>query len=411
MLSPGVLHARREWLLLQRNPLPGVELCDEDSSKITTCPKPKLMADDFEDCTCIQVDHPRWLSWQLFISGISNQDYGSAFFQLMLSFNEDSNLHTPQAQFKTIPYHPNIHPVSGFLRCPFLSRWETFSSEYNYPYIELVKHIQHILSFPDLETANHTAAANLYLLDRDAYHRFMKQCVEASLHVSRGNPPSLQTKQLNTDNLAPNLSTNRCSDDVSAEVKRVPAVISFSDYHAIWKKLGTTPSYDEEECIHPITNHPGLQNEQLLSSSVWPHPLSRQSGKGSFTSTDSNLDTNIPFTQNQERRVDSSRKVVVHRFCVSRASSRRRSSSFSSVLSCHLDNSLQGNKDVKFYQSVLDETSECVAIKTDGSSGGESQTRHSLTDSDADDLIHWAGALTPTYQLETDMEFCIDNNL
>ncbi|EGD75932.1 hypothetical protein PTSG_00639 [Salpingoeca rosetta] len=181
MLARGVLHARRERQLLHLHPIPGVLVMspsidahdnnhaddnddDDDVQQEPTTERRKQTTaeaagenvgrgtvnvsdndhhddndngNDDDSDTVNNHNHigspaaraskappsKVWLNWSVLISGLPKQDYAEACFRLQLTFDEESPAVPPRVQFLTIPYHPNVHPVTGLVCMPTLERW------------------------------------------------------------------------------------------------------------------------------------------------------------------------------------------------------------------------------------------------------------------------------------------------
>jgi len=214
MHSRAVLLLQREHKLLQDVPPAGIMAAPLDATRLT---------------------------WRASLGGLPGLLYGGATFQLDLEFPADYNQSPPQIMFRTIPYHPNIHPQTGrvsvLLACNVL-RWSS-----DLTLRDVLLGVQTLLSRPRLEpehVIHGAAAADLLRADGSCFGRLATSCVEASLRVVRGLSPHV--------GINPNIDffseVSRPFSGVAIPPKVRPAApllrVDFERYHSAWKQIAST---------------------------------------------------------------------------------------------------------------------------------------------------------------------------
>lgn len=207
-----------------------------------------------EGLTASPVSEDDLYNWNAVIKGLAGTPWEGGIFHLRLKFTNTYNTSLPSVQFMTIPYHPNVHPVSGVPALEILSK-EHWNETYTMSSI-LMK-IQVLLSEPELDSGciYNQQAAYYYIHANHTYKQLVFDCVTASLRIQAGLMPYESTEESKTDFVEPGPVASSSSPlfpppppaptGQKQRSKQTKKKIPFDDYHALWQGLATTvPAYN-----------------------------------------------------------------------------------------------------------------------------------------------------------------------
>lgn len=212
MHSRAYMLLEKEWFKLQREDLPwGIQA------------KP-LNKDDM-------------FIWEGSIKGPKDTMWEGGIFKLYLQFGEEYNAEPPKIFFHTIPFHPNVDPITGQICADFLDDAHCWKEFYSISYMLLS--VQMLLSNPVIDNAINPNAAQIFASSPSGFRQTVLDCVLASKRVEAGLKPHTAddidlTRSPPREQELPNISVD--------ETSKVPRVgkVSFDDYHAMWSGLATT---------------------------------------------------------------------------------------------------------------------------------------------------------------------------
>ncbi|XP_068726851.1 ubiquitin-conjugating enzyme E2 U-like [Montipora capricornis] len=212
MHSRAYMLLEKEWFKLQRENLPwGIQA------------KP-LNEDDM-------------FIWEGSIKGPKDTMWEGGIFKLYLQFGEQYNAEPPKIFFHTIPFHPNVDPITGQICADFLDGAHCWKEFYSISYMLLS--VQMLLSNPVIDNAINPNAAQIFASSPSGFRQTVLDCVLASKRVEAGLKPHTAddidlTRSPSKEQELPNISVD--------ETSKVPRVgkVSFDDYHAMWSGLATT---------------------------------------------------------------------------------------------------------------------------------------------------------------------------
>ncbi|XP_068676826.1 ubiquitin-conjugating enzyme E2 U-like [Montipora foliosa] len=212
MHSRAYMLLEKEWFKLQRENLPwGIQA------------KP-LNEDDM-------------FIWEGSIKGPKDTMWEGGIFKLYLQFGEQYNAEPPKIFFHTIPFHPNVDPITGQICADFLDDAHCWKEFYSISYMLLS--VQMLLSNPVIDNAINPNAAQIFASSPSGFRQTVLDCVLASKRVEAGLKPHTAddidlSRSPPKEQELPNISV-----DETSKVSRVGKV-SFDDYHAMWSGLATT---------------------------------------------------------------------------------------------------------------------------------------------------------------------------
>ncbi|EDO45069.1 predicted protein, partial [Nematostella vectensis] len=155
--------------------------------------------------------------WEATIKGPKDTLWEGGIFKLYLQFDEGFNDIPPKVYFHTIPFHPNVDPVTGIPCLDFLDDYDQWKEYYSLNYILLS--IQMMLSNPVLKDAVNADAAQMYRSSPGAYRQLVLDSVLASPTRAQKQPQSLEEGRKRSQKVAK---------------------VSFEDYFSMWSGMATT---------------------------------------------------------------------------------------------------------------------------------------------------------------------------
>ncbi|XP_032243043.2 ubiquitin-conjugating enzyme E2 U [Nematostella vectensis] len=203
--------------------------------------------------------------WEATIKGPKDTLWEGGIFKLYLQFDEGFNDIPPKVYFHTIPFHPNVDPVTGIPCLDFLDDYDQWKEYYSLNYILLS--IQMMLSNPVLKDAVNADAAQMYRSSPGAYRQLVLDSVLASKRVDAGLQPHF------TDNgdLTRAQKQPQSLEEGRKRSQKV-AKVSFEDYFSMWSGMATTkPAPKSKNPLSDILRtdsklqaaHFGLQQHEL----------------------------------------------------------------------------------------------------------------------------------------------------
>lgn len=112
-----------------------------------------------------------------------------------MTYPSDYDTSPPVVRFMTIPFHPNVHPITGQPCIDWLDSkqaWLEVCSKYGTPSPESIAlHLRSMLGNPTnwLQSPANADAAAMITSDPDKYVAIARECVAASQRVKRGLAP------------------------------------------------------------------------------------------------------------------------------------------------------------------------------------------------------------------------------
>ncbi|CAH1244045.1 UBE2U [Branchiostoma lanceolatum] len=202
--------------------------------------------------------------WSATVMGLKDTIWEGGIFQVQLKFNEFYNEEPPEVAFHTIPFHPNVHSVTGRPCIEYLDNIQEWKESYSLVHILLS--IQTLLSNPVVEDAVNDDAAKMLVRNPDRYLEMVRSCVDASKRVQAGLSPHLEEESKIRRDFQPFVAPTAKTAGVKTRK------VSFDEYHTTWSGIATskaTPAMKNPllESIRddPIrqSSHYGLTVDQL----------------------------------------------------------------------------------------------------------------------------------------------------
>ncbi|KAI0231319.1 Ubiquitin-conjugating enzyme E2 U [Lamellibrachia satsuma] len=175
--------------------------------------------------------------WIVKMKPFKGSSWEGGEFTVYLRFNEYFHDKPPEVYFYTIPFHPNIDPVSGRPCVDFLDDPQKWSSDYSISYILLS--LQLLLDEPVLQNPVNVEAMTLVLTQPDKYSSIIHHCVTASLHTPA---LSMSSKSNSMSSASQRTSHKPASLQPTAKPLSAKTVrkLSFEDYYATWRQIATS---------------------------------------------------------------------------------------------------------------------------------------------------------------------------
>ncbi|XP_077189584.1 ubiquitin-conjugating enzyme E2 U isoform X2 [Paroedura picta] len=170
------------------------------------------------------------MEWIAEIQGLKDSLWERAELQLAIKYTENYNKIPPNVNFTTIPFHPNVDPVSGRPCVDFLddpSKWNT-----KLTMSSLLLTIQVMLSNPVLDNAVNMEAAEMLNNNISLYRERVIQCVTTSQRLEAVASTEHKTETSIKFYVAPEEST--------PEQQRKITTISYEDYYLSWFQIATS---------------------------------------------------------------------------------------------------------------------------------------------------------------------------
>lgn len=174
--------------------------------------------------------------WTVKIKGNQGSIWEGGIFILILKFGEQYNEMPPEVFFYTVPFHPNVDPVSGYIGLDLLNSktWETSHSILN-----VLSDIQDLLCHPVLErNVLNKQARDMYIESPHAYRQIIADCVRHSQQIELGLNPDIEDEYKSLKQI-PVLNQGTENMQVTQKTRRNFNKVSFEDYHFTWSDIAT----------------------------------------------------------------------------------------------------------------------------------------------------------------------------
>ncbi|XP_031550533.1 ubiquitin-conjugating enzyme E2 U-like [Actinia tenebrosa] len=213
----------------------------------------KMKKDPVWGITAQPLNEDDWFTWEATVKGPKDTLWEGGIFKLYLQFNENYNCIPPKIYFHTVPFHPNVDPVSGIPCIDFLDNQEEWKEYYSINYMLLS--IQMMLSNPILDYSVNVEAAKMCHIAPSAYKQMILENVLASKRVDAGLKPHLENE---IEVTKPEKQEQPAKNTEQSNKRLQIAKISFDDYHSLWSGIATT---------RPVPSSKNPLNEMLKSDS------------------------------------------------------------------------------------------------------------------------------------------------
>nr|XP_026694493.1 ubiquitin-conjugating enzyme E2 U-like [Ciona intestinalis] len=174
------------------------------------------------------------------LSGLQNTSWGDGQFHLTLHFSEHYNYEVPSITFNTVPFHPNVDPLSGRLSAGFLEREGKRVTSVR----GILLGVQALLSEPDLDDVVNKEAAEMLQDSPHGYEEMVMSCAAESKRL----------QEVLTEKVLQNMSEAKYGNvkepveiireektNSSSHTSTMPTrQISFDVYHRTWVQVATT---------------------------------------------------------------------------------------------------------------------------------------------------------------------------
>ncbi|KAM4722954.1 ubiquitin-conjugating enzyme E2 U [Rhinophrynus dorsalis] len=187
------------------------------------------------------------LEWVATVQGLKDSLWEGAVLQLSIIYTENYNSSPPSIMFHTIPFHPNVDPLSGKPCIDFLDN----PKEWNpcFTMSKLLLTIQALLSNPVMENAVHLEAAELLNSKPSIYRDIVLNCVKTSrLIESDGAVGNVMGEVLMCEQerlMVPSVpglgKPEKCRCITTEKIKSV----SFEEYHDNWMEIATSKATED----------------------------------------------------------------------------------------------------------------------------------------------------------------------
>ncbi|CAF0914998.1 unnamed protein product [Didymodactylos carnosus] len=253
MHSRAYLLIKRDLLLLETYPIKGIEL-------------EKIENDNCFDLT-LNICPNQQSIW-----------YG-CIFHVQLLFSDTYNVQPPLIQFEsTIPYHPNIDPITGRAKLSCIEKWNP-----RYTLRLLLDELINIFTEPNEHTIINSDAMRMLRHRPQDYYLIVEDCIQksqlfqsTSKQKISNTPIHSVTSAKDNRNLIIKKGHQRSYTTMTRHHNYVPQQkISFEDYYNTWKGIATSKSKanDENPLLELLSLHPKLQSQHLA---LRPTELGRQ---------------------------------------------------------------------------------------------------------------------------------------
>lgn len=254
------------------------------------------------------------------VNGLDETIWQGGVFQVYMKFEPSYNQTAPSVHFQTIPFHPNVHMITGRPSLDFLddaSKWKPGQHSIKY----VLKSMQQLLANPLLDLAVNMDAVFLLKDSPSEYESVVKQSIEATKRIrdilaqkkktpKLGRPESndyVSTKDIMNDllvrpaslgskqnsfprfplfKIAPfqitrnkenfgiasvvssRVSNHNRKDSAMSSKSEAPRVknVSFDDYSKLWTSIATTKSVKDEQNLY--LNESLINNPSLLAQHI-----------------------------------------------------------------------------------------------------------------------------------------------
>ncbi|XP_039274129.1 ubiquitin-conjugating enzyme E2 U-like [Styela clava] len=191
--------------------------------------------------------------WYATISGLNNTIWENGCFHITILFNENYDDDPPEIKFNTIPFHPNIDPVTGQPCIELFSDYLKNGSS-GLSISNLLINLQTLLSNPVLDNAVNAEAADLLKTAPHIYIQLVKNCVIESkklIDILKGQDLESNNTTQKQSNIQFLLQSKRVSSTDSCSKR--PKQVSFDEYHRNWVEIASSQSSAIISLIQPYS--------------------------------------------------------------------------------------------------------------------------------------------------------------
>ena len=210
-----------------------------------------------------QPSSDNFYKWRIIFPALENTIWTGGEYRILVQFPPNYNTFPPEIRFLTIPYHPNIDPITGLVNIPITLPF--YWTEHN-SIIEIVTSLQQLLSEPYVgdECVLNQEAAACYSETPSTYRQIAQDCVIASIKISAGIAPYIQEETPKTTPI-PDPTPSRVPQTSLPNLAPIQHV-SYSDYLSIWSDLATTKN-TRKQALSPIETHHHMGKQDNTDSS------------------------------------------------------------------------------------------------------------------------------------------------
>eukprot|EP01086_Lenisia_limosa_P006707 TRINITY_DN25754_c0_g1_i1.p1 TRINITY_DN25754_c0_g1~~TRINITY_DN25754_c0_g1_i1.p1 ORF type:complete len:151 (-),score=3.43 TRINITY_DN25754_c0_g1_i1:43-495(-) len=115
------------------------------------------------------------LVWNAVIFGPEESPWEGGTFKLFLEFDESYPNKCPKVRFVSQVYHPNVYSDGAICLDILQNQWSPI-----YDVCAILTSIQSLLTDPNPLSPANSAAASLWIEDKRAYFKLVKECVSKS---------------------------------------------------------------------------------------------------------------------------------------------------------------------------------------------------------------------------------------
>lgn len=200
----------------------------------------RLLADKLLGIEACPVDASNLFEWSAKILGQKGTVWQGGIFRLYMHFNEFYNNVPPDVYFQTVPFHPNVDPVTGLSSVDILGDERKWNSEEHY-FGHILLALQELLSAPCIEKAVNKEAADLLINSPESYYEMARQCVLASQTLEEKFCKEVSDEFKRPVELC---DYRQKSPPGGLTFKRrvVKQKLPFEDYYATWSSIATSKS-------------------------------------------------------------------------------------------------------------------------------------------------------------------------
>jgi len=138
-----------------------------------------LQEDEPEGISASPINQDNMYLWKACIFGPMDTPWEGGIFEMRLQFKTDYPQKPPIVRFISKMYHPNIY-VDGTLCLDIIQdKWSPI-----YTVSSILTSVQSLLTDPNPNSPANPEAARLYLSDKKAYNRKVRQCASKASSMS-----------------------------------------------------------------------------------------------------------------------------------------------------------------------------------------------------------------------------------
>lgn len=202
--------------------------------------------------------------WYATISGLVGTIWEDGCFHLTLHFSELYDEEPPLIKFNTIPFHPNIDPITGEPCVDFFDSRAGSSAELSVR--SILVNIQALFSNPSLDNPVNAEAADLLKASPHIYNQLVKSCVTESRNlIEILKNQDLETISAENEGKIEFFGQNKPLPSSSSSLSRRPKQVSFDEYRRYWTDIASSQPLATISLLQPFAFDSGLN----LTSYGW----------------------------------------------------------------------------------------------------------------------------------------------